>query len=172
MEVAHRRIPSKLSPKEARTPKGSGPFCLPCFAISGVSSPHRQNPPRRRSGGMCRKVIPPVQRRRTGQRPARCPSREDTTEMEKRVIRFSQPNPSGTGPCRWPSRGNRPQRLGGAGTRNRTLFSFVSSRVSSMDQSTCLRSKGLHVRVVHVGPICFAVTTKESPCASATPRSG
>ena len=176
VEVARRRIPSKLSQAEARTPKGSGPFCflscLSCFAISGVPSPHRQGPPRRRSGGMCRKLITPVQRRRTGQRPARCPSREDTTEMEKRSSVFLHRTRAGPGHADGPPAET--GRKDGAAPEPVTGHFCFSSRVSSMDQSTCLRSKGLHVRVVHVGPVSLSCchTTEESPCASAIPRSG
>jgi hypothetical protein len=75
--------------------------------------------------------------------------------MEKRVIRFflnrtraglghADGPPVETGRKDWAA----PELVTGH-------FLFLSStRVSSMDQSTCLRSKGLHVRVVHVGP-CF-----------------
>lgn len=55
---------------------------------------------------------------------------------------------------------------GDRGFESRTGRHIHHSRVSSMDQSTCLRSKGLHVRVVHVGPVSGACSAGTPGCGS------
>ncbi len=118
----------------------------------------------------------------TGRAPAaRCPSREGTTEMEE----FSLYQPPVTEPAyvlalearfwefdsplghqfivpltQWPEC----LPVGGQGFDAPAERHF--SRVSSMDQSTCLRSKGLHVRVVHVGPVSGACSAGTPGCGS------
>lgn len=151
-----------------------------CFT-SGVPMWHRQPRPRERPGGMCTGSPPMCSE---GTRRAACPvlahghsrsEKESRSSRRPRTPGFHSGN-AGSNPARdartLPGIAQQVERrVEGACVGGSKPSSGTSQRLaSSTDQSTGLRSRGLHVRIVREAPVFIHQDQGGAPCAFQTSR--